>query len=156
MTKTPATRYRRSIIVPVLVLDVAAALITVAVLACRGGSTPAAAGATPGYVAPTEVQNPELPDLASVGARAPDDLLATGPDDAPTALAGGLGLETDRFTADLAAADATRVVADHRKLGLDLGTTSTPAFTTGGRPIVGAQPTQVFEDAFQSALAATR
>lgn len=244
MTTPPATRTRRSIVVPVVVLVVAAVLIVVALATSWDKTTPTAAPTTPGHIAPTEVQNPELPDLTAVEARDPDDLLATGPVDAPvvlvvfsdyqcpfcarwndqtlpalrkhvdagdlriewrdvnvfgaaserasraayaaalqgafwefhdtlfpggdirsekelsddalTALAGELGLDTARFTTDLASAGTAEVIAAHQKLGLDLGATSTPAFIMGGQPIVGAQPTQVFEDAFQTALAAAK
>lgn len=74
--------------------------------------------------------------------------------EALVALAGELGLDTDRFTTDLDSEVTTTQIALNQQLGLDLGVTSTPVFILGGQPIVGAQPTQVFEDAFQAALTA--
>lgn len=73
-------------------------------------------------------------------------------DGALIALARDLRLDAQRFRSDLAARDTARAVADHQRRGMELGATSTPVFVMGGRPIVGAQPTEVFEDAFRSAL----
>lgn len=75
-------------------------------------------------------------------------------EDALISLAGGLGLDTDRFAADLASEETARQIAANQKLGLDLGAYSTPVFLMGGRPIAGAQPSKVFLDAFQDALKA--
>lgn len=68
------------------------------------------------------------------------------------ALAGELGPDPEQFTADLAAEETAQVIATNQQFGFDLGATSTPVFILGGQPIVGAQPTEVFEDAFQTAL----
>ncbi|MEG3616719.1 DsbA family protein [Isoptericola haloaureus] len=73
-----------------------------------------------------------------------------------TDLAAELGLDVEQFTRDLGSAGTADAVAANEQLGLDLGAYSTPAFLIGGRPIVGAQPTQVFRDAFDTALAASR
>ncbi|NNU27692.1 DsbA family protein [Isoptericola sediminis] len=72
-----------------------------------------------------------------------------------TDLAAELGLDVERFTADMASSETAEAVAANEKLGLDLGAYSTPAFLLGGEPIVGAQPTQVFRDAYDAALAAS-
>lgn len=69
-------------------------------------------------------------------------------------LAEGLGLDADRFAADLGSEQTAAQVAENQQLGLDLGAYSTPVFILGGQPIVGAQPSQVFLDAFDDALAA--
>lgn len=69
-----------------------------------------------------------------------------------TALAGGLKLDVEEFTADLNAEETASQIAANQQIGLDLGAASTPVFILGGEPIVGAQPTEVFEDAFQTAL----
>ncbi|WP_407317259.1 thioredoxin domain-containing protein [Isoptericola halotolerans] len=70
-----------------------------------------------------------------------------------TDLAAELGLDTEQFAADLNATGTVEQVQANQQLGLDLGAYSTPAFLLGGEPIVGAQPTQVFRDAFEAALA---
>lgn len=75
-------------------------------------------------------------------------------DAALTGLAGEMGLDTDRFAKDMASDDTRRQITANAQLGRDLGATSTPAFVIGGVPVVGAQPTEVFEQAFQKALAA--
>lgn len=67
-------------------------------------------------------------------------------------LAGDLGLDTDQFTKDLTSKDTAEEVAKNAQLGLDLGAYSTPAFLVGGQPIVGAQPTDVFTSAIDTAL----
>lgn len=76
-------------------------------------------------------------------------------EEALTDLAGELGLDVDQFTADLAAPETADAVAVNQQLGLDLGAYSTPSFLFGGEPVVGAQPTQVFLDAYDAALAAS-
>ncbi len=68
-------------------------------------------------------------------------------------LAGELGLDTDQFATDMASDEAQAEIDRNAELGLGLGAYSTPAFILGGQPIVGAQPSQVFVDAFETALA---
>lgn len=75
-------------------------------------------------------------------------------DDALIALAADLGLDAARFTTDLGSEETAAVIAANQQFGFDLGATSTPVFILGGQPIVGAQPTEVFQGAFQTALAA--
>ncbi|UNX54986.1 thioredoxin domain-containing protein [Georgenia sp. TF02-10] len=236
----PSNRSRSSWIVPVAVLTVAAVLMAVIVWVNWSGTSPEDGSSPSGEGAPTEVQNPEQPDLTEVEARDEGDLLAAGPVDAPVvlvvfsdyqcsfcarwseqtlpsmmehvdagnlriewrdvsvfgpaseraarasyaaalqgafweyhddlfadgetrsegdlseealvALAAELGLDTEQFAADLAAEETAQVIAANQQFGFDLGATSTPVFILGGQPIVGAQPTGVFEDAFQTAL----
>lgn len=91
-----------------------------------------------------------------------DELFAAGEvrseselsDEALRDVAADLGLDTEQFDADLNAADTAEQVAENQQLGLDLGAFSTPAFLIGGQAIVGAQPAQVFLDAFDNALSA--
>lgn len=71
-------------------------------------------------------------------------------------LATELGLDADKFAADLGAEETARQIAANQKLGLELGAYSTPVIILGGQPIVGAQPSQVFHDAFQAALSAAK
>lgn len=236
----PSNRSRSSWVVPGAVLTLAAVLIAVFVWVNWSGASTEDGTSPSGDGAPTEVQNPEQPDLTEVEARDEDDLLTAGPVDAPVALivfsdyqcpfcarwsaqtlpammehvdagnlriewrdinvfgpaseraarasyaaalqgafweyhdalfadgetrsegelseeslialAGELGLDTEQFTADLAADETAQVIATNQQFGFDLGATSTPVFILGGQPIVGAQPTEVFEDAFQTAL----
>lgn len=83
------------------------------------------------------------------GKHRPKDQLT---DNALIELADELGLDTERFTTDFNSDKAADIIADNEKQGLDLGVNATPAFVIGGQPIMGAQPTSVFEDAFQVAL----
>lgn len=73
-------------------------------------------------------------------------------DEALSALAADLGLDTEQFATDMASEETAEQIAANQQFGLDLGVQSTPVFILGGQPIVGAQPTQVFQDAFQTAL----
>jgi protein-disulfide isomerase len=69
------------------------------------------------------------------------------------ALAGELGLDTERFAIDMTS-DATRAeIERNQQLGYSLGAASTPVFLLGGVPISGAQPTEVFVQVFEDALA---
>lgn len=77
-------------------------------------------------------------------------------EDALVALAGDLGLDTRQFAADMASEETDAEITRNATLGLEIGAYSTPAFILGGQPIVGAQPTQVFVDAFESALSQAR
>ena len=74
-------------------------------------------------------------------------------DDALVALAVNLGLDANRFTADMNAETTTAAIAANAELGHRLGASSTPAFLLAGTPIVGAQPTEVFVAAVEAALA---
>lgn len=73
-------------------------------------------------------------------------------DEALVALAADLGLDTEQFASDLSSDQTAKVITGNAQLAHDLGVYSTPAFVLGGQPIVGAQPTQVFVDAFRTAL----
>ncbi|GAB2477095.1 hypothetical protein GCM10027063_17750 [Promicromonospora xylanilytica] len=75
-------------------------------------------------------------------------------DEALTALAGDLGLDVEQFGTDLESSAAATQIDRNAQLGLDLGAFSTPVFLMGGEPLVGAQPSHVFVDAFERALAA--
>ena len=68
------------------------------------------------------------------------------------ALAGDLGLDTDRFAADMTSPAAEEEIARNEQLGIDHGAMATPVFLLGGKPLVGAQPPEVFLEAYQSAL----
>lgn len=71
-------------------------------------------------------------------------------------LAGTLGLDTAQFAADMDSEQAAAEIDANQQLGMQLGVSSTPSFILGGQPIVGAQPTEVFIQTFDTALAAAR
>ena len=75
-------------------------------------------------------------------------------EDSLVALAGELGLDTDQFQSDMNSETTAQEIAMNQQLGLDLGVLSTPAFLLGGQPLVGAQPTEVFVQTLNTALAA--
>ncbi|MFC7896627.1 DsbA family protein [Streptomyces sp. NPDC057381] len=71
------------------------------------------------------------------------------------AMAEEAGVEDlDRFRADMASAGADEAVNRDVEEGYALGVSSTPAFLVNGRPILGAQPTDVFAEAVEAAEAA--
>jgi protein-disulfide isomerase len=53
----------------------------------------------------------------------------------------------------MASDEVAEQVETNQQLGHDIGAYSTPAFVVNGQPMVGAQPTEVFVDAMDSALA---
>lgn len=69
------------------------------------------------------------------------------------ALADEIGLDTEQFEADLSDPELLEAVAANEQEGTDIGAFSTPSFLIGGRPVVGAQPTEVFVEAIEQALA---
>lgn len=71
------------------------------------------------------------------------------------AVAAEVGLDTDRFAADVASAEVGAAVQANADEGTSIGATSTPSFLVGGVPVVGAQPTEVFVAAVEDALART-
>ena len=68
-------------------------------------------------------------------------------------LAGELGLDTEQFAADLHSEEVATTIEANAQQGIDIGAFSTPAFVIGGTPTVGAQPTEVFTDMVDEALA---
>lgn len=69
-------------------------------------------------------------------------------------LATDLELDVEQFTADMTSAQAKEQIVVNQQLGTDLGAYSTPSFLIAGEPMVGAQPTEIFVDAIDQALAA--
>ncbi|MEU4981763.1 thioredoxin domain-containing protein [Streptomyces sp. NPDC021969] len=59
--------------------------------------------------------------------------------------------DIERFQADMASDEARSAVREDQEEGYTLGVTSTPAFLVNGRPILGAQPTETFEEAVETA-----
>lgn len=74
-------------------------------------------------------------------------------EDALIELAAELGLDPEQFTADLNSEEVAATISENAQQGIDLGAMSTPAFIIGGTPMVGAQPTPVFTEMVDQALA---
>ncbi|MFW5418866.1 thioredoxin domain-containing protein [Nocardiopsis sp. CNT-189] len=73
-------------------------------------------------------------------------------DGAPfTAIAEGLGLDTERFRADLADPELRGAVDDDMGFALSLGVPGTPAFLIDGEAFFGAQPVEEFEERIEEA-----
>lgn len=68
-------------------------------------------------------------------------------------LAGQIGLDTEQFAADMNSEQVAETIAENAQQGIDLGAMSTPAFIIGGTPTAGAQPTEVFTELVDQALA---
>ncbi len=73
-------------------------------------------------------------------------------DEALVGLAGELGLDTDRFATDMTSDGIADSLAETQAVANRLGVMATPSFLMAGEPIRGAQPTDVFEQAFAAAL----
>lgn len=63
-----------------------------------------------------------------------------------------MGLDADRFAADLDSPEATAAVQRNIDEAAAIGAFSTPAFLLADSPILGAQPTEVFVGALEAAL----
>lgn len=68
-------------------------------------------------------------------------------------IASELGLDTARFTADMASEEVAAAVQANADEGASIGAFSTPSFLLGSTPIVGAQPTEVFVGTLEEELA---
>src|SRR5699024_7708546 len=79
--------------------------------------------------------------------RSPDELTT----EALTAAAEDIGLDTEQLATDMTSEEPAEAVADNAAMGTDLGAFSTPTFILDGQPYVGAQPTDVFVDAVETA-----
>lgn len=83
------------------------------------------------------------------GNRSPGDLS----EDSLVELAAQLSLDVPQFRDDMNADATVAEVARNEELGISLGAFSTPSFMMGGQPLVGAQPTEVFVEAFEQVYA---
>ena len=70
-----------------------------------------------------------------------------------TAMARGLGLDTGRFSHDVADPDIAAQVDQDQRAGARLGITHVPSFLINGAAIFGTQPIAVFDQAIAAALA---
>lgn len=68
-------------------------------------------------------------------------------------LAERIGVDAEQFTADAAHADTAALVQKNHDEASSLGVTGTPTFIVNGRPIIGAQPLDVFIQAIDEELA---
>lgn len=75
-------------------------------------------------------------------------------DDGLAEIAAEVGLDTELFGTDYASEETAAAVQANANFTASLGVYSTPTFILGGQPVVGAQPTEVFLDALDEALAA--
>ncbi|MFH0245528.1 DsbA family protein [Streptomyces sp. HK10] len=67
-------------------------------------------------------------------------------------MAGEAGVEDlGKFRSDMESDAAGKAIERDSREGYELGVTSTPAFLVNDRPILGAQPTEVFTDAVEDA-----
>jgi protein-disulfide isomerase len=67
-----------------------------------------------------------------------------------------IGLDVEQFRADMTSREAAEAVKRDFDEGQQIGVTGTPAFIVNGRPIMGAQPTEVFVEAVEQAADAAR
>lgn len=63
-----------------------------------------------------------------------------------------VGLDVERFEADLNAPKTVEAIERNEQQSFDVGAHATPTFILAGEPIVGAQPTSVFVKAVEAAL----
>lgn len=69
------------------------------------------------------------------------------------AIAKKLGLDVAQFRADMKSEATEQAIAADFSEGQAIGVTGTPAFLINGIPVIGAQPTAVFEQAIEQAAA---
>lgn len=67
------------------------------------------------------------------------------PEDKMVEIAEELGLDAEKFKADMGSQKIADLVAQHQHKAAELGVTSTPMFIVGTQPVSGAQPTEQFE-----------
>ena len=74
-------------------------------------------------------------------------------EDYVAAIAQDLGLDVEQFRADMKSEATKSAIADDFAQGQAIGVTGTPAFVINGVPVIGAQPTEVFEKTIEQAAA---
>ncbi len=73
--------------------------------------------------------------------------------DSLLAIAADLGLDVEAFGAALEDPELVTRVGEEAQVAYDLGVRGTPAFIINGRPVMGAQPLEVFAGAIEQAAA---
>lgn len=68
-------------------------------------------------------------------------------------VAAGVGLDRRQILTDMASEEVAAAVERDFQEGQSIGVTGTPAFLVNGRPVMGAQPTEVFVQTIEDALA---
>lgn len=68
-------------------------------------------------------------------------------------IADKLGLDVEQFREDMKAEETEQAIAKDFSEGQAIGVTGTPAFVINGVPVIGAQPTEVFEKIIEQAAA---
>ena len=66
-------------------------------------------------------------------------------------IADELGLDVQQFRSDMKSQTTEQLVDADFQEGQELGITGTPSFLINGVPVIGAQPTEVFEDLIEEA-----
>ncbi len=74
-------------------------------------------------------------------------------EDSLVGMAGDLGLDVERFADSIGDPEHEQAAEADLQLGQQLGLTGTPAFLINGQVLVGAQPTEVFVQAIEQAVA---
>jgi len=77
-------------------------------------------------------------------------------DDNLKRFASDLGLDTDQFNDCLDTGKYTSLVEQDYQMSQQIGVSSTPTFVLNGRPVVGAQPFEVFQQQIQLALSESK
>jgi len=70
--------------------------------------------------------------------------------------AADLGLDTYEFNDCLDTGKYTSLVEQEYQMSRQIGVSSTPTFMLNGRPVIGAQPFEVFQQYFQTALSESK
>jgi len=66
--------------------------------------------------------------------------------------AGQLGLDEEAFSQCLVSGEYTDIVKQEKQMAQQLGVQSTPTFVINGRPVIGAQPFENFQQVIESIL----
>ena len=66
-----------------------------------------------------------------------------------------MGLDTEAFDACLDSGKYVSLVSSETSAAQSLGVTGTPSFLVNGRPLVGAQPFEVFQQVIEAELGQT-
>lgn len=74
-------------------------------------------------------------------------------EDYVAAIADELGLDVKQFRADMKSPATKQAIGEDFAQGQAIGVTGTPAFVINGVPVIGAQPTEVFEKTIEQAAA---
>jgi predicted DsbA family dithiol-disulfide isomerase len=64
-----------------------------------------------------------------------------------------LGMDLDAFDACVESEDAVAAVSADALLAIQSGLNSTPSFLVNGKPLIGAQPFESFQQAIEAVLA---